>query len=142
MALAANAPMLIKATMVDGKPEVGILPTGQVVGVVDELPTVAELLDRIVAEAEATPEAAATGERLMDLTWSAEEEAFRAEARAWLEAQPGRWHDEVGGAGVGRHRARASPSTSSGSGGSSPTAGRSCRGRPSTAGGAPRCGSG
>jgi hypothetical protein len=40
--------------MVDGKPEVGILPTGQVVGVVDELPTVAELLDRIRAEAEAT----------------------------------------------------------------------------------------
>ena len=28
--MAANAPMLIKATMVDGKPEVGILPTGQV----------------------------------------------------------------------------------------------------------------
>jgi len=54
VALAANAPMLIKATMVDGRPEVGVLPTGQVVGVVDELPTVAELLDRIRAEAEAT----------------------------------------------------------------------------------------
>ena len=54
VALAANAPMLIKATMVDGKPEVGILPTGQVVGVVDELPAVADLLARIRAEAEAT----------------------------------------------------------------------------------------
>ena len=54
VALAANAPMLIKATMVDGKPEVGILPTGQVTGVIDELPTVAELLARITAEAEAT----------------------------------------------------------------------------------------
>jgi NAD(P)H-dependent flavin oxidoreductase YrpB (nitropropane dioxygenase family) len=54
LALAANAPMLIKATMVDGKPEVGILPTGQVTGVIDELPTVAELLDRIVADAGAT----------------------------------------------------------------------------------------
>ncbi|HJR25069.1 MAG TPA: nitronate monooxygenase [Acidimicrobiales bacterium] len=54
LALAANAPMLIKATMVDGKPEVGILPTGQVTGVIDELPTVAELLDRIVADANAT----------------------------------------------------------------------------------------
>jgi len=53
VALAANAPMLIKATMVDGKPEVGVLPTGQAVGVVDELPTVAELLARIRAEAEA-----------------------------------------------------------------------------------------
>jgi NAD(P)H-dependent flavin oxidoreductase YrpB (nitropropane dioxygenase family) len=54
VALSANAPMLIKATMVDGKPEVGILPTGQVTGVIDELPTVAELLDRVTAEAEAT----------------------------------------------------------------------------------------
>ena len=54
VALAANAPMLIKATMVDGKPEVGILPTGQVTGVIDELPTVAELLDRIETEATAT----------------------------------------------------------------------------------------
>jgi len=54
LAMAANAPMLIKATMVDGKPEVGILPAGQVTGVIDELPTVAELLTRITAEAEST----------------------------------------------------------------------------------------
>jgi NAD(P)H-dependent flavin oxidoreductase YrpB (nitropropane dioxygenase family) len=54
VALAANAPMLIKATMVDGKPEVGILPTGQVTGVIEELPTVADLLARIEAEAAAT----------------------------------------------------------------------------------------
>ena len=54
LAMAANAPMLIKATMVDGKPEVGILPTGQVSGVIDELPTVAELLARIGSEAETT----------------------------------------------------------------------------------------
>jgi NAD(P)H-dependent flavin oxidoreductase YrpB (nitropropane dioxygenase family) len=53
LAMAANAPMLIKATMVDGKPEVGILPTGQVTGVIDELPAVAELLDRIESEADA-----------------------------------------------------------------------------------------
>jgi NAD(P)H-dependent flavin oxidoreductase YrpB (nitropropane dioxygenase family) len=56
LAMSANAPMLIKATMVDGKVDVGILPTGQVAGVIDELPTVAELVDRIVAEAEATLE--------------------------------------------------------------------------------------
>jgi NAD(P)H-dependent flavin oxidoreductase YrpB (nitropropane dioxygenase family) len=54
VALAANAPMLTKATMVDGKAEVGILPTGQVVGVIEELPTVAELIERIMAEADAT----------------------------------------------------------------------------------------
>jgi NAD(P)H-dependent flavin oxidoreductase YrpB (nitropropane dioxygenase family) len=52
--MAANAPMLIKATMVDGRPEVGILPTGQGVGVMEELPTVSELLERIVTEAEHT----------------------------------------------------------------------------------------
>ncbi|MFL6205582.1 MAG: NAD(P)H-dependent flavin oxidoreductase [Acidimicrobiales bacterium] len=59
VALAANAPMLIKATMVDGKPDVGILPTGQVTGVIDELPTVADLLDRIEVEATATLKALA-----------------------------------------------------------------------------------
>jgi NAD(P)H-dependent flavin oxidoreductase YrpB (nitropropane dioxygenase family) len=52
--LAANAPMLIKASLVDGRDDVGILPTGQNVGVIDELPTVAELIARIVAEAEST----------------------------------------------------------------------------------------
>ena len=54
LAMAANAPMLIKAALVDGNPDIGVLPTGQVTGVVDEVPTVAELVDRIVAEAEAT----------------------------------------------------------------------------------------
>ena len=49
--MAANAPMLTKATMVDGEIGVGILPTGQCVGVVDDLPSCAELIDRIVAEA-------------------------------------------------------------------------------------------
>ena len=54
VALAANAPMLIKASMVDGNPDVGVLPTGQVTGVIGELPTVAELLERIMHEAEST----------------------------------------------------------------------------------------
>jgi NAD(P)H-dependent flavin oxidoreductase YrpB (nitropropane dioxygenase family) len=54
MAMAANAPMLTRASMVEGRPDVGILPTGQVVGVIEELPTVAELLGRIMSEAEAT----------------------------------------------------------------------------------------
>jgi len=51
LAMAANAPMLTKAAMVDGHPEVGILPTGQVVGEIDALPTVAEVVEGIVAEA-------------------------------------------------------------------------------------------
>jgi NAD(P)H-dependent flavin oxidoreductase YrpB (nitropropane dioxygenase family) len=50
--MAANAPMLTKAALVDGKVESGVLPSGQVVGVIDDLPTCKELIDRIVAEAE------------------------------------------------------------------------------------------
>jgi NAD(P)H-dependent flavin oxidoreductase YrpB (nitropropane dioxygenase family) len=61
LAMAANAPMLIKAALVDGRAEVGVLPTGQVTGVVDELPTVADLLDRIAAEATAVLDRLATG---------------------------------------------------------------------------------
>ena len=51
VAMAANAAMLTRATLVEGKLEVGILPTGQCVGVVDDLPTCADLIARIVAEA-------------------------------------------------------------------------------------------
>ena len=51
MAMAANAPMLTRATMVDGDIDAGVLPAGQCVGVVDDLPTCAELVERIVAEA-------------------------------------------------------------------------------------------
>ncbi|HWE57532.1 MAG TPA: nitronate monooxygenase [Acidimicrobiales bacterium] len=54
VAMAANAPMLTRATMVEGRLEAGILPTGQVTGLIDELPTVAELIEGIVAEATAT----------------------------------------------------------------------------------------
>jgi NAD(P)H-dependent flavin oxidoreductase YrpB (nitropropane dioxygenase family) len=37
---------------VDGRLETGILPTGQGVGAIDELPSVADLVGRIVDEAE------------------------------------------------------------------------------------------
>ncbi|MGW1681220.1 NAD(P)H-dependent flavin oxidoreductase [Saccharopolyspora sp. NPDC002376] len=49
--LAANTPMLIKSALVDGRPEAGVLPAGQVVGMIDELPSCEELIDRIVTEA-------------------------------------------------------------------------------------------
>lgn len=52
--MAANTPMLLKAAMVDGNPEAGIMAGGQVVGVIDDLPTCAELVRRIIGEAEAT----------------------------------------------------------------------------------------
>jgi len=48
----ANAPMIIQKAMVDGRPAEGVLPSGQVAGVIDELPTCAELIERIVKEAE------------------------------------------------------------------------------------------
>jgi NAD(P)H-dependent flavin oxidoreductase YrpB (nitropropane dioxygenase family) len=51
--MAANTPMLLKAAMVDGRPDLGVMSSGQVVGLLDDLPTVAELLDRIVEEADA-----------------------------------------------------------------------------------------
>ena len=54
LAMAANAPMLTKASMVDGNLDVGILPTGQVVGVIEELPTVEELVKRVMQEAQDT----------------------------------------------------------------------------------------
>lgn len=54
LAMAANAPMLTKASMVDGRQQVGILPAGQVVGLIDELPAVREVLDDIMREAEET----------------------------------------------------------------------------------------
>lgn len=52
--MAANTPMLLKAAMVDGRPDLGVMSSGQVVGVIDDLPSVAELVQRIIAEAEAT----------------------------------------------------------------------------------------
>ena len=36
--MAANTPMLLKAAMVDGRPDLGVMSSGQVVGVIDDLP--------------------------------------------------------------------------------------------------------
>jgi NAD(P)H-dependent flavin oxidoreductase YrpB (nitropropane dioxygenase family) len=50
--LAANTPMLLKASMVDGRTDLGVMASGQVAGVIDDLPSCAELVDRIMEEAE------------------------------------------------------------------------------------------
>lgn len=50
--MAANAPVLIQRAMVEGRPDEGVLPAGQVAAVIDDLPTVAGLVRRIVREAE------------------------------------------------------------------------------------------
>ena len=51
MTLAANTPMMLKAGLVDGDTEAGVLASGQVVGVIDDLPSCEELIDRVVAGA-------------------------------------------------------------------------------------------
>ncbi len=53
MVLAANTPMMLKAGLVEGNPDAGILASGQVVGVIDDLPTCEELIDRVVTQAAA-----------------------------------------------------------------------------------------
>jgi len=51
LALAANTPMMLKAGLVDGDPTAGVLASGQVVGVINDLPTCEDLIDRVVTEA-------------------------------------------------------------------------------------------
>jgi NAD(P)H-dependent flavin oxidoreductase YrpB (nitropropane dioxygenase family) len=51
--MAANAPVMTKAALVEGRTDVGVLPTGQVVGVLDALPPVADIINSIMAEADA-----------------------------------------------------------------------------------------
>jgi NAD(P)H-dependent flavin oxidoreductase YrpB (nitropropane dioxygenase family) len=52
--MAANAPMLYRAALQQGRSDIGIMATGQVVGLIDDLPSCAELIARIMAEADAT----------------------------------------------------------------------------------------
>jgi NAD(P)H-dependent flavin oxidoreductase YrpB (nitropropane dioxygenase family) len=53
MVLAANTPMMLKAGLVEGDTGAGVLASGQVVGVIDDLPTCEELIDRVVIQAAA-----------------------------------------------------------------------------------------
>ena len=57
--MAANAPMLARTAMRDGDPVRGYLPSGTVAGVIDDRPSCAELVERIVDEAERTLKALA-----------------------------------------------------------------------------------
>jgi NAD(P)H-dependent flavin oxidoreductase YrpB (nitropropane dioxygenase family) len=49
--MAANTPMPLRAGLVAGDTEAGVLASGQVVGLLDDLPSVAELIDAMVADA-------------------------------------------------------------------------------------------
>jgi NAD(P)H-dependent flavin oxidoreductase YrpB (nitropropane dioxygenase family) len=50
--MAANAPMLARKAMTEGDPVHGYLPGGTVAGVIEDVPSCAELVERIIAEAE------------------------------------------------------------------------------------------
>jgi NAD(P)H-dependent flavin oxidoreductase YrpB (nitropropane dioxygenase family) len=50
--MAANTPVLLARTMADGRPEAGLMPSGQVAGLIEDLPSCAELITAIMAEAE------------------------------------------------------------------------------------------
>ncbi|MFF2435805.1 NAD(P)H-dependent flavin oxidoreductase [Streptomyces sp. NPDC058107] len=58
--LAANTPMLLKASMVDGRTDLGVMASGQVAGVIEDLPSCAELVGRLMKEAQRTLEALAS----------------------------------------------------------------------------------
>jgi NAD(P)H-dependent flavin oxidoreductase YrpB (nitropropane dioxygenase family) len=49
--MAANTPMLLKAGLVDGNTDAGVLASGQVTGIIEDLPSCAELIEAVVAEA-------------------------------------------------------------------------------------------
>ena len=51
--MAANAPVIIQRAMVAGQPDDGVLPSGQVAAVIEDLPSVAALVESIVAQAAA-----------------------------------------------------------------------------------------
>ncbi|MFJ2631800.1 NAD(P)H-dependent flavin oxidoreductase [Streptomyces sp. NPDC087422] len=50
--MAANTPVLLRAAMVEGRADLGVMASGQVAGVIADLPSCAELVDRIMAETE------------------------------------------------------------------------------------------
>ena len=51
--MAGNTPMLLKAGLVDGNTEAGVLASGQVVGMIDDLPSCDELIQSVMTQAHA-----------------------------------------------------------------------------------------
>ena len=52
LVMSANQPVLIQKSMVEGKPDAGILPSGQVAAVIDDLPSVDALINDIITQAD------------------------------------------------------------------------------------------
>jgi NAD(P)H-dependent flavin oxidoreductase YrpB (nitropropane dioxygenase family) len=59
--MAANAPVMTKAALVQGRTDVGVLPTGQVVGLLESLPSVDEIVRGIMRDADAVLSGWGTG---------------------------------------------------------------------------------
>ncbi len=49
--MAANTPVLLRAAMVDGRTDLGLMSSGQVTGLIGDLPSCAELIETIMTEA-------------------------------------------------------------------------------------------
>jgi NAD(P)H-dependent flavin oxidoreductase YrpB (nitropropane dioxygenase family) len=49
--MAANTPMLLRAAMVEGRCDLGVMSAGQVVGRIEDLPTAREVIEGVVREA-------------------------------------------------------------------------------------------
>lgn len=54
--MAANTPMLLRSGLVEGNTDAGVLASGQVVGLLGDLPTCADLIETIMAQARETAE--------------------------------------------------------------------------------------
>jgi NAD(P)H-dependent flavin oxidoreductase YrpB (nitropropane dioxygenase family) len=50
--MAANTPVLLRAAMVEGRTDLGLMSSGQVAGVIEDLPSCAELIEAIMRDAE------------------------------------------------------------------------------------------
>lgn len=50
--LAANTPMMLRSAMVEGRTDAGVMAAGQVAGVIGDLPSCAQLVARIMEEAD------------------------------------------------------------------------------------------
>ena len=58
--MAANAPVLLERSMIDGKPAEGVMSSGQVAAVIGKLSSCQDVIDGIVAQAQERVELLAT----------------------------------------------------------------------------------
>jgi len=58
--MAANTPVLLRAAMVDGRTDLGLMSSGQVAGLIEDLPSCADLIEAIMREAETCLDTMAT----------------------------------------------------------------------------------